>query len=165
MQLSLIVALDSHGLIGRENGLPWRLPADLKHFKQHTMGKPLLMGRKTCMSLPKPLPGRRNLVLTRNPVFSRDGFEIYHQVEDALRAVQANDECMVIGGSELYRALWPQISRAYVTLVEGAFSGDTWFPEWPLGPEWRLVESVPRLADGENAHDLTFLVYERVEKN
>lgn len=164
MLVSLIVALDRNGLIGRAGGLPWRLPADLAYFKRTTLGKPVVMGRRTCDSLPKALPGRRNLVFSRNPCFAREGFETVTTTEALLRLTDGSEELVVIGGAELYRLLLPLTRRAYVTVVEGTFTGDTWFPEWPLSG-WREVSAEVRPPDAANPHAMRFSVWERLEKN
>lgn len=164
MHLSLIVALDRNGLIGRDNQLPWRLPADLRHFKEVTMGKPVIMGRRTCESIGRPLPGRRNIVLTRDAGFQPEGFDIFHDADSVLGALSDVEESVVIGGSEIYRVFWPSVARAYVTLVEGVFEGDAWFPEWPL-EGWRLVASRSREPDDKNPYPLQFKVYEKVEND
>jgi len=165
MHVSLIVALDKNGLIGAGNQLPWHAPADLKHFKTITMGKPVVMGRKTCESIARPLPGRRNIVLTRNTVFIRDGFEVYHDLESCLHVLAGTDEVMIIGGAEIYRLCWRRADRIHATLVEGDFSGDTWFPQWPLGPEWRLILDEFRASDDRTPFNLWFKQFEKLEKN
>ncbi len=164
MIISLIVALDQHGLIGRAGGLPWRLPADLAHFKAVTMGKPVIMGRRTCESLPKALPGRRNIVLTKNRDFVRDGFEVVHSPDELWPTLEGAEEAVVIGGAEIYRLLLPQTSRAFVTLVEGEFMGDTWFPEWPL-TGWVEVASEIRPSDEKNPHGMTFMTMEKIGRS
>jgi len=164
MMLSLIVALDQNGLIGNQNGLPWRLPADLKHFKETTMGKPVIMGRLTAQSIGRPLPGRRNLVLTGNRDFHLEGFELFHSKESILEAVHSAEEAVVIGGAKVYKAFWPNIMCAYVTLIDGSFAGDTWFPQWPLPAEWHLKTAQNRLPDEKNAYPMSFMTYEKLEK-
>jgi dihydrofolate reductase len=163
MIISLIAALDRNGLIGKDQSIPWRAPADLAHFKSITMGKPMVMGRRTCESLPQALPGRRNLVLTHNPGFTRDGFEVFHTITDVIKTTQSDEALMVIGGAEIYRLFLPIAQYAYVTIVEGEFNGDTWFPEWPL-MGWRQVRTTQRPPDARNAHPLTFTEYEKLEK-
>lgn len=158
---SFIVALDKNGLIGKGNDLPWRLPADLKHFKRITMGKPIIMGRKTCESIGRPLPGRRNIVLSRDADFGAEGFEVFHSADELFDAIKSSTETMIIGGAEIYRLLLDQSDRAYVTVVDGEFQGDTWFPQWPLKENWKLVSEEPRAADEKNPHDLRFRVYQR----
>lgn len=164
MPVSLIVALDENGLIGRGNQLPWRLPADLKHFKRITMGHPVIMGRKTYESIGKPLPGRRNIVLTRQRDFHPDGVEVAGSVDEVAALLQPADEAMVIGGAEVYQAFWPLVTKAYVTVVHHVFAGDTWFPEWPLAG-WRLTASELREADEANPYRLRFMEFEKVEKD
>lgn len=163
MMISLIVALDQNGLIGKDQTIPWRAPADLAHFKNLTMGKPMVMGRRTCASLPKALPGRRNLVLTQNPAFHREGFEIFHTPESVISAALPAEELMVIGGADIYRLFLPIAHRAYVTIVEGSFSGDTWFPEWPLAG-WRETSRTMRPPDERTIHPLIFSLFEKVKK-
>jgi len=160
MIISLIVALDQNGLIGKDQTIPWRAPADLAHFKSITIGKPMVMGRRTCESLPNALPGRRNLVLTQNPGFNRNGFEIFHTIEDVIHTTQTDEQLMVIGGAEIYRLFLPLAQYAYITIVEGKFNGDTWFPEWPLA-SWREVHRILRPPDERNAYPLSFVEYEK----
>ncbi len=157
--LTLIAAMDRNRLIGRNNGLPWRLPADLAHFKAQTLGKPILMGRKTCESLPFALPGRRNLVLTRNARFKRPGFE---RIELPQLQQLSDDELMIIGGASLYEQFLPQARRLLITCIEGEFEGDTWFPEWNE-KQWRLVSRQEFAADAKNPHAYAFLEYQRIE--
>ena len=130
--ITLIAAMDTNGLIGKNNRLPWHLPVDLKFFKQQTLGKTILMGRKTCESLPFPLPNRRNIVLSRNKVFSKPGFDIINNIDNKI----LDDEVMVIGGSTLYELLMPQASHMILTRIDHEFEGDTYFPnvDWEL---WR----------------------------
>jgi dihydrofolate reductase len=140
------------------------LPADLAYFKRITLGKPVVMGRRTCDSLPKPLPGRRNLVFSRNPSFAREGFETVADTAALLRLAAGAEELVVIGGAELYRLLLPLTRRAYVTVVEGTFTGDTWFPEWPLSG-WHEITAEDRPPDAANTHPMRFSVWERLDKH
>lgn len=126
------------------------------------MGKPLIMGRKTCLSLGRPLPGRRNLVLSRNPSFNVEGFEVFGDPAGLLTALAGAGEVMVIGGAEIYHLFIPLVQRAYVTLVDGDFTGDAFFPMWPLGPTWRLVQQADQPADERNP-PLSLRCYEKVE--
>ena len=156
MKLTLIAAMDEHGLIGKDNQLPWHISADLKFFKQQTMGKPVLMGRKTCESLPFPLPGRRNLVLTRNPEFTMEGFECIADLNGV-----NEDEVMVIGGSSIYQWLLPQADRLILTRIKHSFTGDTWFPEvnWD---EWQLSRQTRLPINDDNPdYELSFEFYDR----
>jgi dihydrofolate reductase len=139
--ISLVVAQAENGVIGQHGKIPWRIPADMKHFKAVTMGKPCIMGRKTWDSLPKkPLPGRTNIVLTRDPALIANGAVVAHTLEDALARAQAEspEEIAVIGGADLYRAALPQAARIHLTELHGAFEGDVHMP--PFDPaEWKVV--------------------------
>ena len=158
--ISLIAAMDENRLIGIDNRLPWQLPADLQYFRQVTMGKPILMGRKTYESIGRPLPGRMNIVLTSDPAFTADGCTVVHSVEEALNAAAGNDEVMVIGGASVYRHMLPIAQRLYMTLVHAQFEGDTHFPV--IEPdEWREVERVDHPADERNAYHYSFVRYQR----
>ena len=160
MKLTLIAAMDEQGLIGKDNQLPWHISADLKFFKQQTLGKPVLMGRKTCESLPFPLPGRRNLVLTRNPAFSLDGFETINQLEGL-----EEDEVMVIGGSTIYEWLLPRADRLILTRIKHQFEGDTWFPEvnWD---HWTLTRKTRLPINQDNPdYALSFEFYDRTSSS
>ena len=161
MRLSIIVAMDANRVIGHENSLPWHLPADLKHFKQITMGKPILMGRKTWESIGRPLPGRTNIVITRDSNYSAEGCIVVHSVEEALHAAQGHEEVMVIGGEQLYRQVLPDADRLYITQVEGEFPGDTFFPELDMAG-WREVERSAHARDEKNAHACSFITLQRV---
>jgi dihydrofolate reductase len=152
--------MSTERLIGQGGGLPWRLPADLRHFKSITMGKPVLMGRKTHESIGKSLPGRENIVLTRDRSFRAEGCRVVHSMEDALAAAKDHDELMVIGGAEIYRAFLDRADRMYVTLVEGVFQGDTHFPPYDE-QAWKEVQRDPHEADAKNPHAFTFLTYVR----
>jgi dihydrofolate reductase len=132
-ELSLIVAMDDNRLIGSNNDLPWQMPADLAYFKRTTMGKPIIMGRKTFASIGRPLPGRRNVVITRDSGFSAPGCEIANGIEAALSLCSDAEEVMLIGGASLYQQTIDQATRLYVTRIHHSFEGDTWFPEIDLG--------------------------------
>lgn len=158
--LSLIVAMDRGGVIGRNNQLPWRLPADLAFFKRTTTGHPVIMGRKTFESIGRPLPGRLNIIVTRNAGYTADGCVVVHSPEEALRAA-GNAKAFVIGGAELYRFFLPLADTLHVTRIEESFEGDAFFPE--LSPaDWRLVEQWEGVVDERNAHAHTFNRYERI---
>jgi dihydrofolate reductase len=161
MRISLVVAMTRERVIGRDNGLPWRLPADLKHFKATTLGKPVLMGRKTFESIGKPLPGRVNVVLTRERAWQAPGVLVFHSMEDALAHLGAVDEVAGIGGAEIFNALLPLTTRIYLTRIAADIPGDTVFPA--LDPaDWREVASEQDAADERNAYDMTFVTLERV---
>jgi dihydrofolate reductase len=145
------------GVIGRNNALPWRLPEDLKHFKAVTIGKPVLMGRKTFESIGKPLPGRTNFVLTRDRQWSAQGVVVVHSISEALTA----DEVSGIGGAEIFRLLLPLANRIYLTRVDADIEGDTVFPPLDMA-DWRETDSRRFVADERNAYDMTFVTLERV---
>ena len=159
-RVTLIVAVADSGVIGRDNTLPWHLPADLQRFKRITMGKPILMGRKTFESIGKPLPGRENIVVTRDPNYRRDGIRVVHDAESALRAAADAPEVMVIGGAELFRALLPRAGRIHLTRVHGNIAGDV---TWPALDEraWQVVEREVHPADERHAYAMTFEVWEK----
>jgi dihydrofolate reductase len=163
--LILIAALDRNFAIGKDNGLPWRLPADLKRFKSLTMGKPLLMGRKTAESLGRALPGRRNLVLTRRGQVPYEGMEAVDSLDGALRRA-ADDEAdtlCVIGGGEVYALCLPRASRMYLTHVDTVVEGaDAHFPAFDPA-HWHVVARTIHPADDRHAHAFGFVDYVRVE--
>ncbi len=142
MKIAIIVAMTEKRVIGKENRLPWRIPEDLKRFKKLTMGHTVIMGRKTFESIGKPLPGRANVVISRNPDFQAPGTVIIRSLEEALDRCRNEDEVFVIGGSSLYRAALPLADRLYVTLVHGDFEGDTYFPDFDLEKDFRITERV-----------------------
>ena len=157
-KLSLIVAMDKNRLIGNANQLPWHLPADLAFFKRTTMGKPVVMGRKTFESIGRPLPGRRNLVITRNPHFIADGCEVVSDIDTALAICDADDEVMLIGGASLYEQTIARAAAMYVTEIDHVFSGDTWFPEFSQR-HWTIVERQEFAADDSNPYAFSFVKY------
>lgn len=148
-RISFVVAVARNGVIGRDGGLPWHISADLRRFKEITMGKPIIMGRKTWESLPRrPLPGRRNIVITRTRDYDAPGAEVAASVAEALALCHGEPDVSVIGGGEIYRLFWPLVDRLYLTEVDLAVAGDTFFPavvpeEWeetgreiyPKGPK------------------------------
>ena len=161
--ISLVVAMDRNRAIGVNGRLPWRLPDDMKWFKEVTMGKPVIMGRKTYDSIPnrfKPLPGRHNIVVTRNRNYRAEGATVVHSVDEALTAAADADEIMIGGGAQLYEALLPQASRLYLTLVDSAFEGDTYFPELDMS-RWRERYRQDHKSDERHRHRFTWLILER----
>lgn len=164
VRVSFVVAMSRSGLIGREGGLPWRLPRDLKHFRGLTWGKPIIMGRKTHESIGRPLPGRTNIVLTRRADYEAEGCRVAGSVAEALDQARSTgaEEAMVIGGAEVYRALLSHCETMYLTLVEGDFEGDVFFPGKPLdSPDWRIAHEESWPADEANPHDARYAVLER----
>ena len=159
--ISLIWAMDDARLIGAGNSLPWKLPADMRWFRSQTMGKPIVMGRKTFESFgARPLPGRHNIVVTRDPDYRAEGATVAHGIDEALAAAGDADEIMIIGGAELYRQLLPIADRLYVTRVHGRFEGDAWFPAFDLSA-WDEIERIEHPADDDNRWACTFSVYQR----
>ena len=161
MKLSIIVAMAANGVIGRDNQLPWHLPADLKHFRKLTTGKPILMGRKTWESIGRPLPERTSIVITRNRDYTAEGAVVVNSIEAALKAAAPNDEIMIIGGSELFRQVLPEVSTIYLTRVHADIEGTTFFPE-PEESEWREVERIDHEPDEKNSYAYSFITLERV---
>lgn len=162
MRVSLIVAVGRQDEIGKAGKMPWHLPADLKHFKRNTLGKPVLMGRKTLEAIGRPLPERRNLVLTRDADFRATGCETLTSLDAALRVVAGVPELMVIGGGEVYRLAWERTDRIYLTRIQADIEGaDTFFPKLEES-QWREVSREEHRADEKNPFDYVFLVFDRV---
>lgn len=160
MKLSLIAAMDANRLIGRNDALPWHLPADMQWFRRQTMGKPILMGRKTFDSIGKPLPGRTNLVLSRQPGLKIEGCTVVQSIEAAMKAVPDTEEVMVIGGTQIYASLLSRADRLYLTHIQAAFEGDAWFPAYDES-QWQERFSEAHGADEKNPYDYRFTVLER----
>lgn len=159
--VSIIAALSDNGVIGRDNKLPWRMPADLSHFKRLTMGKPIVMGRRTWESLPGLLPHRTHIIVTRDPDYQANGGFVVHSIEDALAFAGDADELMVVGGARLYQQMLPLASRMYLTYIHAQMEGDTAFPAFPPA-EWREVSRDRHPADDRNPYAYSFVVLERV---
>jgi len=159
-EITIIAAVARNGVIGRDNGLPWRLKADLQRFRALTMGHPLLMGRKTWESLGRPLPGRRNIVISRNPNFQADGAEVFPSAAAALEAVGGDAKVFVIGGADVYRQLMPCADRLMLTEVWAEVDGDAHFP--PID-SMQFIEERREAhdADADNEHDFDFVEYRR----
>lgn len=164
MIISMIVAMDQNGLIGNESGMPWHLPADLKRFRRVTLGKPILMGRKTHEMIGKALDGRPNLIITRNQAYSSPGCTICHSLEEALQKAAAlpGGEAMIIGGGQIYKEAIPSTDRLYLTLIQGNFQGTTWFPRKELlQHSWSITEKSTHSADEKNKHSHTYLIADK----
>ncbi|QSR42330.1 type 3 dihydrofolate reductase [Aeromonas dhakensis] len=162
MMISMIAAMAHDRVIGLDNQMPWHLPADLAHFKRVTLGKPVLMGRKTFESIGRPLPGRRNLVISRNPDYRADGVEVIDSVDAALALLAGSDvtELMVIGGGHLYGQLLPRADRLYLTRIDLAVEGDTRFPAFDEGG-WSCIERESHQPDEKNPHPYCFETWQR----
>jgi dihydrofolate reductase len=158
--LELVVAAARNGVIGRDNGLPWRLPADLAHFKRVTLGHPILMGRRTWESIGRPLPGRENIVLTRDPSFRAAGAVVVHSLEEARRAAARAERLMVIGGAELYRACLDEADVLHLTEVDADLEGDARFPPWRRS-DWQEVAREAHPADERHAYAYSFVTLTR----
>lgn len=159
--ISLIWAMDNHNLIGKNNALPWHLPEDLKFFKRTTMGSPIAMGRKTWDSLGRPLPGRENIVITRNHSFSSADCTVLNSIEAFAEYCNSKDEeIFVIGGAEIYHLCLPFASRLYLTRIHAEFEGDTYFPALTMS-EWKLISKEKGIKDEKNPYDFYFEIYER----
>ena len=158
--LSIIAALSENRVIGRDNQLPWRMPADLAHFKRLTMGKPIIMGRRTWESLPGLLPYRTHVVVTRDSDYVAEGGFVAHSIEQALDFAGDAEEMMVVGGANLYAQTLPLASRMYLTIVHDHFDGDTAFPDYEQ-TDWREVSRERHGADERNPHAYSFVALER----
>jgi dihydrofolate reductase len=157
--ISLIVAMGTSRVIGRENRLPWRMPADMKRFRVISMGKAVIMGRKTYQSIGKPLAGRHNIVLTRDRTFEAAGCTVAHSIEEALAAA-GEGEIMVIGGAKVYEQMLPMADRIYLTMIDAQFDGDSYFPLIDMA-NWREVSRELHAADEGNPYNFAFIVLER----
>ena len=163
MIISLVVAAATNNAIGKEGNMPWHLPNDMKHFKNVTWGMPVIMGRKTFESLGKALPGRKNIVITRQAGWSADNTVVVQYLEDAVFVAGQTDanEVMVIGGGEIYKAYFDKAKRIYMTRVDGSPEADTSFPGID-GKQWQLISQRNHEADAKNAFNYSFQLWERV---
>lgn len=167
MRIALIVALSDNRVIGRNNQMPWHLPEDLKYFKRVTMGKTILMGRKTFESIGRPLPGRTNVVITRQRTWQADGVRVVHSLSEGLELatslslIDANEEVIVIGGAQIYRETLPRAQRLYLTEVHAQIEGDTFFPEIS-DHEWRETGREDHQPEPANPYSHSFVVLDRV---
>ncbi|MGB8338297.1 MAG: dihydrofolate reductase [Burkholderiales bacterium] len=161
MRKSLIVAMANNRVIGADNTLPWHLPADLKHFRALTMGHPIIMGRKTYESIGKPLPGRRNIVVTSNKDFSAPGCIVVPSLHAAMHACANTEEIFIIGGSTLFQQALPMVERIYLTQVDGEVKGDIFFPLLDM-QAWREVAAELRPADEKNIYPCRFVTLDRI---
>lgn len=160
MILSIIVAFDERRLIGRDNGLPWHLPADLKYFKSITIGHSMIMGRKTFASIGKPLPGRRSVVITRTKGYAPEGITVVHSLDEALLNCSGEEEVFVIGGAQIFEQAMPLASKLYITQIHHVFEGDIFFPEIPE-EHWELISKEDHEADVKNPWAYSFLTYRK----
>ena len=159
MIISIIAAMDKNRLIGSDNGLPWHLPADFKHFKEVTLGKPVLMGRKTFESIGRPLPGRKNIVISRSG-FSADGVDVVDSIDSGLELVEDAEEVMIIGGANIYEQMISRAEKMYLTFVDADCKGDAWFPEINQ-LEWDMLDQQNFKADEKNNFNFSVVAYQR----
>ena len=162
--ISFLVAADEGNVIGKDNKLPWHLPADLKYFKNLTWGMPVVMGRKTFESIGKPLPGRTSIVITRNKAWAFEKVLVAHTIDEAVQfaAERGVKEVFVIGGAEIFTTTLPNAGRIYLTRIHHRFEGDVFFPEMQAS-EWQLVNSHTHQPDEKNGYSYTFETWERTE--
>ena len=162
--ISLIVAASTNNVIGVQGALPWRLSADLKRFKALTLGKPIIMGRLTWQSIGRPLPGRQNIVITRNKDLCADGCDVVASPAEALCAAGDADEVMIIGGGQIYDLFLPKAGRLYLTRVHTDVEGDAWFPDIDA-ESWKLQSLESHAASDNNEFDFEFRTYERIPRS
>lgn len=166
IRLALIWAMSRNRVIGRNNALPWYLPEDLKYFKRVTMGKPIIMGRKTWESIGRPLPGRSNIIVSRNTNFEAEGAKVVHSLDEAIEMaenialINGGEEAVVMGGAEIYRQALPRADRLYLTQVHAEVEGDAFFPEFDI-ERWHELGREDFSASGPNPYDYSFVVLER----
>ncbi len=159
--ISFIWAMDRNGLIGKENQLPWHLPADLAYFKKITVGSTIIMGRKTFEAIGRPLPKRNNIVLTTQTE-RIEGVTIVHSISELLNNISNEEECFVIGGALIFKELFPYASKLYITKIDEVFDGDIFFPAYNES-EWKVVSKEVGEVDEKNKYPHTFFVYERMK--
>ncbi len=161
-RIAFVVAFDRNKVIGRDGGLPWRLPDDMRHVREITTGKPLIMGRRTYASIGRPLSGRTNIVLTRDPAFHQEGVLTARTPEEALALAGDVPEVIVFGGAEVFRQFLPIADRIYLTQVDADVGGDTYFDFG--GTDWRVIENTPHPADERHPYPFSFLTLDRIRK-
>lgn len=160
--ISLIAAMAHNRVIGKDNDMPWHMPADLKHFKAVTLGKPVIMGRRTFDSIGRPLPGRQNIVVTTNKTWQHDGVDVVHSPEEAVALVAELPEVMVIGGGKIYQHFLPYAATLYLTYIDLDVAGDTQFPDWLTVGNWTEVEKENHQPDDKNIHPYQFVTLKKV---
>lgn len=162
MTITMIGAMARNRVIGADNAMPWHLPAEMGHFRRSTIGRTVLMGRKTFESLGRPLKDRRNVILTRNVDYAPDGCEIVHSLEEALARYTAakEDELVIMGGAEIYKQFLPHADKLLLTEVDTVIEGDAYFPEFDL-QDWTLINSEPFPKDEKNSYDFQIQTYVR----
>lgn len=164
MNISIIVAITENNIIGRQNGLPWHLPADLKYFREKTTGHHIVMGRKTFESIGggRPLPNRTSIIITNQNDYKAEGCLIAHSMEEAISLAKNETELFIIGGRQIYEQSLPIADLMYITRIHKTIEGDTFFPEFS-SDQWKLKESNFRAADEKNNYDMSFQVFEKIK--
>ena len=160
MTISIIAAISENNAIGKDNKLPWHLPADLKHFKSLTIGHHIIMGRKTFESIGKPLPGRTTIIITRKTGYKADGCIIVSSIENAISAVKNDSECFIIGGAEIFNQTVPLADKIYLTRIHQHIEGDTFFPDIAPGL-WNKISEERNNPDEKNEYDYSFITYSK----
>lgn len=162
----MIAAMGKDRVIGKDNDMPWHLPADLQHFKKTTLGSPIIMGRKTYDSIGRPLPGRLNIILSRNTKLEVEGCSVVDSLDRALALAQENasEEVFITGGAHLYNTFLKDADRLYITLIDETFEGDTYFPDYSQF-SWKEVSREDCLADEKNPHNYSFITLDRLNDN
>ena len=164
MKISLISAMGNDKVIGINNSLPWKLPADMRWFREQTMGKPIVMGRKTFESFgAKPLPGRTNIILTKDTQYQAADCIIVHSIKEAIDASQNAPEIMIIGGASFYTQTLPTADRLYLTEIHHEFAGDSWFPDFNQD-DWQETRRIDCNADEKNNYDYSFIILDRIRQ-
>lgn len=161
MTLSIIAAVDKNYLLGSNGEIPWELPADLKYFKETTMGSPVIMGRKTFESIGFPLPGRKNIIMTRNKNYTAEGCQVVHSKREVLNNfLKNNKEAFIIGGAEVYKLFLSYSDKLYLTVIDHEFSGDTYFPKvnWK---NWKKISEKKANSDNSNPYSYYYQIYKR----
>ena len=161
MIVSIIVAMDVNRVIGKDNTLPWRLPAELQYVKRTTIGHPIILGRKNYESIGRPLPGRRNIILTRDLAFQAEGCEIAHSVEEVYKLCEKEEEIFIFGGEQIYKLFLDDVEKLYVTVIHHEFEGDTFFPEIDWS-KWKEIFVEQGITDEKNPYEYYYHVYERL---
>ena len=163
-KIAMIAAMAKNRIIGADNAMPWHLPADLKHFKSVTLGKPVVMGRKTYESIGKALPGRHNIVISRQIDYQLEDADVVTTIEEGLALAKTNDveEIMIIGGGTLYDAMLPHADRLYLTFIDLDVEGDTRFPDYQTDFQWQSVSEESHSADEKNPHNYTFVCLDKI---
>lgn len=157
----MIAAMANNRVIGQDNKMPWYLPADSQHFKKVTMGKPVIMGRKTFESIGRPLPGRRNIVITSNPDYQYEGIEVVHSSDQALEVVTGVEEVMIIGGGNIYSQFLEKTQRLYLTFIDLEIEGDTCFPDYAETADWQEIEVSKFAPDVKNKYAYHFVTLQK----